>query len=386
MPALQEAFDRAVATGATVVVAAGNDNTDASGVTPASCGNVITVGATDARGVRAGYSNFGARIDVMAPGGDLGRDDTGDGEPDGVLSTLRDPASGQDTYGYLDGTSMAAPHVAGLVALMKTLRPGLTGPQVRDLLARTATPISGCSVGCGAGLIDAAAALRALQAPAAPNFALGLSPATLSLTAGESADVEVSISRANFDGEVALSVQGVPSGLSATFSPQSTAGGSSTLTLSADAELSGTFELTVQAVGGGLTRTATLSVFVERPDAPPVTPTPTVDVQGTYVFACPVVVAEADVCDVAALPSVQIAESGTSASYTIPDVPPGSYYVFAWNDLNGNGQLDVGEPVGVHVQGDQAVTVVPPVTGVDITMVPAVGTQAGGVRLRHGAE
>jgi serine protease len=385
VPALQEAFDRAVDAGATVVVAAGNDNTDASGVTPASCGNVITVGATDARGVRAGYSNFGPRIDLMAPGGDLNRDDNGDGNPDGVLSTLRDPSSGEDTYGYLDGTSMAAPHVAGLVALMKTLRPSLTGPQVRDVLVRTATPIvgGGCGVGCGAGLIDAAAALEALQAPAAPNFALTLSPAAVALTAGESAQVEVRISRANFDGEVTLNVQGAPSGLSASFSPQSTAGSSSTLTLSAAAELSGSFELTVQGVGGGLLRTTTLSVFVERPDTPPVTPPP-LDVRGTYVFACPVAVVETDTCDVAALPSVQIDESGASASYTIPNVPPGSYYVFAWNDLNGNGQLDVGEPIGVHLQGEQAVTVVPPVTGVDITMVPAVGTQVGGVGVRHG--
>src|SRR5688572_32201952 len=66
----QNAINAAVARGTTVVVAAGNSNADASGFTPASCGNVINVAATKNTGTRASYSNYGSTIDVAAPGGD----------------------------------------------------------------------------------------------------------------------------------------------------------------------------------------------------------------------------------------------------------------------------------------------------------------------------
>ena len=89
----QEAFYRAAAAGASVVVAAGNDNDDASYFTPSSCGGVLVVGATTFRNERAPYSNFGARLDVMAPGGNLNEDADGDGFPDGVLSSVFDLAA-----------------------------------------------------------------------------------------------------------------------------------------------------------------------------------------------------------------------------------------------------------------------------------------------------
>lgn len=168
----QEAFDRIASLSprdAVVVVAAGNEGAPVSGTTPASCGNVITVGATEQRDVRATYSNYGPRIDVMAPGGDLTTDRDLDGSVDGVLSLTR-TASGFG-YGYLQGTSMAAPHVAGVVALMKALEPGLTFEEARAFLVLTAIPLSAsdCGTGagsdCGAGLVDAAAALDALTGP-----------------------------------------------------------------------------------------------------------------------------------------------------------------------------------------------------------------------------
>jgi len=111
-PALQQAINEASAKGAIIVVAAGNSNADASTFSPAGCSGVVTVGATNASGSRASYSNFGSRIDLMAPGGEGGRP---------VFSTL---ASG--AYGGKAGTSMAAPHVAGVLALMKSKNPNLT--------------------------------------------------------------------------------------------------------------------------------------------------------------------------------------------------------------------------------------------------------------------
>jgi serine protease len=174
---LQEAFER-IATSSTnaaiVVVAAGNANDDAGFTTPANCANVIVVGATEARGRRAPYSNHGSRIDVMAPGGDLTADRNADGQLDGVLSLARD-ANGDFGYGLAQGTSMAAPHVAGVISLMKSREPTLSLTQALAALTETALPLTATECGrptggeCGAGLIDAAAALAAVVGDVIPT-------------------------------------------------------------------------------------------------------------------------------------------------------------------------------------------------------------------------
>jgi serine protease len=161
---LQTAFDRVVAEGKVIVVAAGNATKNATSFTPGNCRNVITVGATNRQGDRAYYSNYGSRIDVMAPGGESA--------PDAVLSLGKDDV-GTLTYTYLSGTSMAAPHVAGLVALMKALKPDITHTQVLQFLTATARSLNATQCrgtattltasDCGAGLVDAGAALAALR-------------------------------------------------------------------------------------------------------------------------------------------------------------------------------------------------------------------------------
>lgn len=83
---LQSAIDQAAAAGSIVVAAAGNGGRDAAMWSPGGCRNVVSVGASDARGAPAAYSNFGAGITLYAPGGDLSRDDNGDGVKDGVVS------------------------------------------------------------------------------------------------------------------------------------------------------------------------------------------------------------------------------------------------------------------------------------------------------------
>jgi len=223
-PALQQAINEASAAGAIIVVAAGNSNADASTFTPAGCSGVVTVGATNASGSRAWYSNYGTRIDVMAPGGEAGQP---------VFSTL---ASG--AYGGKAGTSMAAPHVAGVLALMKSKNPNLTAAEAVNILKETARPLGAACYRpsgseCGAGLVDARAALDRLNALPPRSLALSASPNALSLNTGTQASVTITLYRRNFTEPVSLSVSGQPSGTSPSFSPNPAAGSSTTLTIPA---------------------------------------------------------------------------------------------------------------------------------------------------------
>ena len=127
---------------ANVIVAAatGNSSSDSRLVavgTPANCPNVIGIGATNVRKGRSYYSNGGAGLDAVAPGGDTRRSTTGTGLPDGVFSTVAN-ANGRtrtSTYGMLQGTSMASPHAAGIFALMRHVAPEITPAQVDDAIA-----------------------------------------------------------------------------------------------------------------------------------------------------------------------------------------------------------------------------------------------------------
>ncbi len=134
--ATQALYDAVQATGVVVVAAAGNEASSAP-FFPASYDGVISVSAVDGQRRLAPYSNTGPDIDVSAPGGDSSIDFNGDGYPDGVLSTdgsISD--NGIDyVYTFLSGTSMAAPHVAGVVALMKSVNPELTPSDIDALLA-----------------------------------------------------------------------------------------------------------------------------------------------------------------------------------------------------------------------------------------------------------
>lgn len=158
---LQNAIDAATAAGASVVAAAGNDETDPMGYWPANCNNTITVAATNRAGNLASYSNFGTAVTISAPGGEDGAE--------GVASTWNSGTTVPEdhTYGYMPGTSMAAPHVAGIISLMLSTQPALSTADRVYNAAYTARAFPGgstCNTSiCGAGIIDAYAALQNLQ-------------------------------------------------------------------------------------------------------------------------------------------------------------------------------------------------------------------------------
>eukprot|EP00668_Euglena_longa_P008268 GGOE01009953.1.p1 GENE.GGOE01009953.1~~GGOE01009953.1.p1 ORF type:complete len:684 (-),score=147.01 GGOE01009953.1:1163-3016(-) len=164
----QEAIDAAIGAGAILVIAAGNDNTNTNNASPCNCKHVICVGSHGPSGQRASYSNYGAEVDLMAPGGD-----SSGSQAYMVYSTLNSGTKGpgSPSYGYMEGTSMATPHVSGLVALMASVDPALVQEEAESILKLTARPFpassgsSKCdSTTCGAGLADATAAIKFMQA------------------------------------------------------------------------------------------------------------------------------------------------------------------------------------------------------------------------------
>ena len=170
---LQDAISQARAAGTVVVTAAGNNFRDAANFTPANCNDTVTVAATGRVGGLANYSNYGSSIDIAAPGGDMSRDS-------GILSTIGTGASTLTGYSYASyqGTSMAAPHVAGVAALVASLHPTWGPSQIeaaiyagvrpfpadslRPCVTTSETP-TGNQRQCGAGLLDAVGALNMAQ-------------------------------------------------------------------------------------------------------------------------------------------------------------------------------------------------------------------------------
>ncbi|WP_371663288.1 S8 family serine peptidase [Streptomyces sp. NBC_00280] len=189
--ATQSAITGAVNRGTTVVVAAGNENANASTSNPANCSNVITVAATGRTGARASYSNFGSVVDISAPGGEMST-----GTANGILSTLNSGAKTPSTesYAYYQGTSMATPHIAGLVALMKSANSSLTPAQIETAIKNNARALPGsCSGGCGAGLADAAKTVQAVSGTGGGTTGTVFSSSTAVSVPDNGAAVESSI-------------------------------------------------------------------------------------------------------------------------------------------------------------------------------------------------
>jgi len=311
------------------------------------------------------------------------QDLNGDGYADGVLSTLWSNEWGEPVYGFYQGTSMAAPHVAGIVALMKAKNPGLGYAEVLNILKSTARPLSdqACTgqphprvtvtlraSDCGAGLVDPVRALEAVgggPGPGpSPDFQLQLSPASLTLAPGQMGQVQVSVvASGGFSSPVSLILQGAPPGVTGGFSPNP-ATATSVLTLSVgQGAAEGSYALTVRGTAGSLMREASLSLNVVA--APP-PPPPPATIAGTYVFG--LYIDEDGNLDETKSTYIRILRDGRSAPYTLRDLAPGTYLVAAWKDVNENEEVDDGDYLGVYVDAQGDYLVRPPRSGVDFSL------------------
>ncbi|MDR0357421.1 MAG: S8 family serine peptidase, partial [Clostridiales Family XIII bacterium] len=147
-PALEKAINAAAANGVITVAAAGNDARLYSGATPpcypSDYENVISVVATDRNNVKADYSEHNRYKDIAAPGSS-------------IYSTALNGA-----YGYMSGTSMACPHISGVVALMLSINPSLSNDRICRILYNTSTDLGdkGRDDKYGYGLVNAEAAVK----------------------------------------------------------------------------------------------------------------------------------------------------------------------------------------------------------------------------------
>jgi thermitase len=178
--AMQEVINAAHEAGSLVVAAMGNCRTGGSGCPgvnpttyPAAYDNVMAVAATGPEDLYAPYSQYGLHCDIAAPGGDM----TYLHDPDGVFSTMPTYSVymtsyyGYSTnYDFVQGTSQATPHVAGLAALIWSMNLSQSPGAVQDIIQSTATdlPPAGWDVNYGYGRIDALAALTSATPPEAP--------------------------------------------------------------------------------------------------------------------------------------------------------------------------------------------------------------------------
>lgn len=166
---MQEGVTAAANAGITVVAASGNNGLNSIS-SPANCAGAIAIGAHNASGDLASYSNYGQGLALTAPGGGACRGGVGincDSTPTVALSVI-----GQTTFQsfgdvrYFMGTSAASPHAAAAAALLYSAKPDITPAQVRSALVTSARPHAAngfCAMNnglCGAGVLDAAAALR----------------------------------------------------------------------------------------------------------------------------------------------------------------------------------------------------------------------------------
>jgi serine protease len=365
--------------GVIIIAAAGNENTSQLSY-PASYDGVVSVGAVGLNSAKAPYSNIGAALDVVAPGGDASADLNGDGFPDGILSTLAIDASGAivTTYQYNHGTSMAAPHMAGVAALMKAVYPDLIPSELDLELASGEITQDLGDPGrddiFGHGLIDALKAVQRAQALAggAPSLPL-LTVTPTALNYGFTMRTPQTLTATNGGG--------------GTLSNVNAADNAAWLTVAGSGL--GPYTVSVNDSGLGAGVYSAKIAFTSSANTVTIPVNMQVGSAGTgnagfhYILLIDPATGDA---------SHQGTTSATGGkySYSIGSVTAGSYYVVAGSDLDNDGFIcDPGEACGAYPTIDLPTILnasTPNLTGIDFAtgFAPAIGAQSTQVQSQSG--
>lgn len=335
-----ELFEQVAAAGIVVVASAGNSRSNVE-TSPATCPSVFGVIATGPGGNLAEYSNYGPRFSLAAPGGDMRFDADVDGFLDGIFSTAGTPGNGviDPSYTYLQGTSMASPHVAGVFALMKSVRPSLTPLELRQLLEggwiTDEDPSNAPYYELSHGVINAYKAVRAAGNNMTPPPRVGATPGLLILDRG-SESATFTLRNTGIGALTVGNVRGVAPWL--TIVPESVT-----------ADGLGRYRVTANTTG-----------------LPRGTHNTSVEVQSSAgTMNIPVVVNKLLYGSASSLSKlyVRFSDGGSSAvvttraidnrfgdiSYRIDDLPFGTFVVTAGTDMNNDGNIcDAGEVCGVY--------------------------------------
>ncbi|UCH22821.1 MAG: S8 family serine peptidase, partial [Deltaproteobacteria bacterium] len=335
---------------------AGNESSSSPSY-PAAYENVVSVSAVNFSKGLAWYSNFGSTIDVAAPGGDTGADLNADGFPDGVLSTCGDDTSGSILFNYrfYQGTSMASPHMAGVVALMKAANPTMTPTDLDTLLMSELITEDIGALGrddqFGYGLIDAFKAVGAATGsipailvpnPSSLNFGTSATSKTLNLTNGSSSDtIQITDATTSETWLTVTPVVPLPNDLN----PSDTAG----------------FAVVVDRTGlAPGVYDAEITITSDAANDPVIVP---VSMQeGTSALGGDagfhyVLLTDPDTLQT--LYQDEVAYSGSGYLYSFTNVRAGNYKIFAGTDSDNDFFVgDAGEAFGAYPTIDQPITVV----------------------------
>ena len=342
--AAQDLFTVVRNQGVIVIAAAGNENTNVPSY-PAAYNGVVSVSAVGITRNKASYSNFGATVDVAAPGGDSTPDINGDGYPDGVLSTFGDDSSGsiQLAYGFYNGTSMAAPHVAGVAALMKAVNPGLTPAAFDTLLSSGQLTVDLGPAGrddiYGYGLIDAYKAV----------VAAGGAPLTPDLVASPS-----SLNFGSVDTSLSLNLVNAGSGVLTVNMPTDSASWLTVMESNVDINKNGIYTVTVNRTGlgtGTYTTTITITSSSNTITVPVIMQVSSAATSGDagYQYILLIDPLTGDPVD-----QVETSAANGRYPYSFTDVPTGTYLIVSGSDSNNDLYIcDAGESCGAYLTIDQ---------------------------------